>query len=167
MKLAYRGKLLSLFHKELTLPNGHRCRLEVIKHPGAVLVIPFLSPDKIIFLRQLRPAIDAYIYELPAGTLGRGEAPSACARREIIEETGYSCSRLKKLGEIFPVPGYSTEKISIYEAHGLKPVKHCREKDEIIESFIVTKKQVGRFFKSGKIKDAKTICALSFCGWLK
>ena len=141
-------------------------KIPKIKHPGAALIVPFLNKNKVVLLRQYRPVIKKYLYELPAGTLEKGESNISCARRELIEETRYSADKLIKLGYIYPVPGYSTEKIIIYKALNLSPVKRCPEKDEIITQSIVNKDKVRRLFKSGKINDAKTICAFSLCQWI-
>jgi len=165
-KPLYKGKLLDLWRKKIKLPNGYTACLEIIKHPGASLIIPFLDKNRIIFLRQYRPVIDSYIYELPAGTLDKGEDPLACCRREIVEETGYAAAKLKRLGFIYPVPGYSTEKITIYKAEGLKKTARNIQKDEVIRGLVFTKSRVSRLFKAGKIVDAKTIAALAMCGWL-
>ena len=165
-KLIFRGRLLKVYVRKQTLPNGYKAHLEVVKHPGASLIIPFLTKDEIILLMQYRPVIDAYIYELPAGTLDKGEKPFHCAKREIIEETGYSAKKFKKLGDIYPVPGYSTEKISIFKAESLKKVNVRPEADEVIKTLICNRKQIKVLFKNRKIVDAKTICALAMCGWL-
>lgn len=165
-KTVFNGKLLKLAIQKTRLPNGHLAHFEIIKHPGAALIIPFLIKDKIILLRQLRPVINSYIYELPAGTLDKNESPLSCAKREIIEETGYSAEKFTKLGEIYPVPGYSTEKIIIFKAEGLKKKERLPERDEIIEHFIFDRKKIRQLFMSGKIIDAKTICAFTLCGWL-
>jgi ADP-ribose pyrophosphatase len=100
--------------------------------------------------------------------LEASETPVVCARREITEETGYQAKKLTKLGVIYPVPGYSTEKIHIFRADGLKkPVVQAKmDKDEIIYPEVFTHKQVKDFFARGAIVDAKTICALVMCGWL-
>ena len=164
--LKFKGKLLSLTTKKIRLPNGYVADFEIIKHPGAVLIVPFISKDEIILLRQFRAVLDIYMYELPAGTLKKDESHLSCAKREIIEETGFAARRLEKLGVIFPVPGYSTERIVIYKATGLHKQNCQAEADEIIESFTVTKSQVRGLFKKGKIIDAKTISALAMCGWL-
>jgi len=165
-KLIFDGKLLKVFVRNQVLPNGYRATFEMIRHPGAALVAPLLGRDRMILLRQLRPVIGAYIYELVAGTLGKDESPLACARREIIEETGYSASKFTRLGAIYPVPGYSTEKIVIFKAEGLKKVERRPEEDEIIETRIFSRAEIGKLLKSGRIVDAKTICALAMCGWL-
>ena len=163
----FKGKILNVSIKKVRLPNGYLVNCEIVKHPGAVLIVPFLGKNKIIMLKQFRPVIDAYIYELPAGTLEKGESPVSCARREIIEETGYASNKFTKLGSIFPVPGYSTEKIFIYKAQNLVELKPFHQKDEVIEIFVFAKKQIQKMFKEGKIIDAKTICGLALCGWLK
>jgi len=165
-KRVFRGRLLTLVTRSVRLPNGYRARLEVIVHPGAALVVPFLTAEKIIILRQLRPVVGRYLYELPAGTLDRGETALACAKREIVEETGYAAERFVRLGEIYPVPGYSTERIVIYRAERLRKSVRVAEDDEIIESRVVGKQDVRRLFKKGGIVDAKTIAALALCGWL-
>lgn len=165
-RMMFKGRLISLFKKELRLPNGCVTEIEIIKHPGAVLIIPFLSSDRVVMLRQFRPAINSYIYELPAGTLKQKELLISCARREVIEETGFRAKRFVKLGSIYPVPGYSTEKITIYKATGLVKQKRDFDEDEIIEDFIASRRLVKKLFKASKIVDAKTICAFAMCGWL-
>ena len=166
MKIAFKGKLLKVYIKKERLPHGYLATYEMIKHPGASLVVPFLDKNTIVMLRQLRPVIKSYIYELPAGTLDKGESPLECARREIVEETGYQAKRLKLIGSVYPVPGYSTEKIFIYRADGLKMAARVPEEDEVIEHMPLTRSEVRKLFRRGKIIDAKTICALAFCGWL-
>ena len=165
-KTLFKGKLIDLVVKNVRLPNGYTVRLETIKHPGAALIIPFLSKSKIILLKQYRPVIDSYIYELPAGTVDKNEKPAECARREIIEETGFSAKKLTYVGKIFPVPGYSTECIRIYKAEGLRKEERKCEKDEVIKSHVFTRPGIRKLFKSGRIVDAKTIAAFAFVGWL-
>lgn len=165
-KLIFKGRLLSLFKAKARMPHGYIADLEVIKHPGAALIIPFLAKDKIILIKQFRPVINKYIYELPAGTLAKGESPLSCARREIIEETGYRAKKFTRLGLIYPVPGYSTEKIVIFKAESLKKESAMPEEDECITSKPASRKEIKRLFNKGMIFDAKTICALAFCGWL-
>lgn len=148
------------------LPNGRTTKISFINHPGAVIVVPLVDKDKVIFIRQYRPTLKKYIYELPAGTLDPNESVAVCARRELIEETGFTTTKLTKLGQIYPVPGYSTEIIHIFKAEGLVAGEAQPEEYEVIENIPMTKVQVRRLFKQGKLQDAKSICALSFCGWL-
>jgi ADP-ribose pyrophosphatase len=160
-KLLYKGQLLKLYRKTVILPNGYKAGYEIIKHPGASLIVPFLNKKTIIMLRQLRPVVGTYLYELPAGTRDANESYTACARREIVEETGYSAKKIRKLGSILPVPGYSTEQIAIFKAEQLTAMKHQPEQDEIIQILEVSISQVRTWVARGRIVDAKTICALS------
>ncbi|MBI4974544.1 MAG: NUDIX hydrolase [Candidatus Omnitrophica bacterium] len=157
---------MKIFVKRMRLPNGYIATFEIVKHPGAALIVPFVSKYKIIMLKQLRPVINSYIYELPAGTLGKRESPLSCAKREIVEETGYFAKRFTLLGKIYPAPGYTTEKIIIYKAEGLKEEGRLTEEDEVIRCRTFTKSEIVRLFKADRIVDAKTICALAFCDWL-
>lgn len=166
MKKAFDGRLLKVYVMKRRLPHGFVATFEMIRHPGAALIVPLVSRDEVIMLRQLRPVIGKYIYELPAGTLGRNESPRSCAAREIIEETGYSAGKLTRLGSIVPVPGYSTERIIIFKAEALRKVAHTPEEDEVIESRIFTRSQIEGLFRKGAIIDAKTISAFAMCGWL-
>ena len=165
-KTVFKGRFINLVVKKVRLPNGYLATLETIKHPGAALIVPFPAKDKVILLKQYRPVIDSYIYELPAGTLDKNESPLECARREIVEETGFSAKKFTYLGKIFPVPGYSTECIHIYKAAGLRKEEHEAEKDEVITSHVVTRSGIRKLFRCGRIVDAKTIAAFAMCGWL-
>jgi ADP-ribose pyrophosphatase len=163
----FKGRLINVSEKKTILPNGHAVTFEIVNHPGAVLIIPFMSNDAVIMLCQYRPVIDAYIYELPAGTLGKGEKSAGCAHRELSEETGYKAKTIKKIGEIYPCPGYSTERIILFTARELTVCPRQPEKDEIIKTYVMNRQEVKRLFSAGKIVDAKTICALAMCGWMK
>lgn len=165
-KLIYGGRLIRLYSKKTVLPNGNPVNLELIHHPGAALILPFLSAERAVILKQYRPAVKKYLYELPAGTIDHSENPLECARREIVEETGFNAKKFTRLGVIYPVPGYSTEKIFIYKAEKLFREKAGCEKDEVISVRVVTKAQVKEMLKAGKLTDAKTISAFCLCGWL-
>ncbi|QAT17528.1 ADP-ribose pyrophosphatase [Candidatus Velamenicoccus archaeovorus] len=163
--LIYRGRVFDLVRCLRRLPDGRMTDVEVIEHPGAALIVPFLDRDRVILLRQFRPAVDTWLYEFPAGTREGRESLLDCARREIQEETGYAASRISLLGRIYPVPGYATERISIYKAEGLKVSPRAKDRDEVFDSKIFTRRQMRELWRRGKILDAKTICALAFCGW--
>lgn len=164
IKKVFAGKLLKLYLEKKRLPNGYIADLEVIKHPGAVLIVPFLNKNKIVLIKQYRPVINSYIWELPAGTLDKGELPLACAKRELVEEIGYKAAKWNKIGYIYPAPGYTTEKIIIFEAHNLSAVKANRQDDEHIVPAIFDKKGIARLLKSGKLVDSKTLAALKLAG---
>jgi ADP-ribose pyrophosphatase len=160
-KKIFDGRLIKVYCERQKFPGGYIGDLEVVRHPGAALIVPFLSREKIIMIKQYRPIIDAYLWELPAGTLHKDETLLACAKRELEEETGYTAAQWKEIGFIYPAPGYTTEKIIIFKAEKLKEIKARHEEDELIAAEIVRKNDVVRWFKSGKIMDAKTICALA------
>jgi ADP-ribose pyrophosphatase len=163
---AYTGKFLNVDQRREVLPGGRRVTIECVNHPGAVLIVPFLSPGKVVLLRQYRAVIKSWLYEFPAGTIEPGEKPIVCARREIIEETGYRAGIMKKLGRIYPVPGYSTEIITMFTAERLTEVGMACEEDEVIEPQIFSKKDIRALLARERLIDAKTICALGLCGWL-
>ncbi|MEE8360182.1 MAG: NUDIX hydrolase [Candidatus Omnitrophota bacterium] len=160
-KKIFGGKLINLYFEKRRLPNSYVASLEIVRHPGAVLIVPFIKRDEIVLIKQYRPVINSYIWELPAGTLHKNENPLSCAKRELVEEIGYVTKRWKRLGYIYPAPGYTTEKILIFEARGLRKVERKIEKDEIISPEIFSKREIIRLLRSGKIVDAKTISALS------
>lgn len=153
-------------HQPVKLPNGRTIRISFIKHPGAVIIAPFLNKTTVVMIRQFRPALKKFIYELPAGTLDPRESTAVCARRELLEETGLKAKKLVKLGAIYPVPGYSTEVIHIFKAEKLTMSQAQPEEYEVIEIMPMTRTKVCRLLKQGKLMDAKSICALALCGWL-
>ena len=166
MEVKFKGKLLRLTVQKCRLPNGRTTVIEVVRHPGAVLIVPLLPNQRLILLRQYRPSIGQYLWELPAGTINPGERPWLCARRELIEETGFKARSWRKVGKIIPVPGYSDEVIHLFEAKILSPAFAAQDLDEIIRPVEFTKAQIRLLFRQGKIIDAKTICGLVHTGWL-
>lgn len=164
--MKFHGKKFSFAIVKKKLPNGRTAEVDVIEHPGAVVIVPFLSRDTIIFLHQYRPVLGRYLLELPAGTLDKNEQPLACARRELIEETDHKAGVFTRLGKIYPVPGYSTEVIHIFKAQKLTPQAGTKDTDEIIRTKSMAKSEARKLFRTGRITDAKTIAALSLCGWL-
>jgi ADP-ribose pyrophosphatase len=167
LRYTFKKKPIYLVSRKMTIPNGLKIEKDIILHPGAALMVPFLTHDKVIILRQYRSTLDKYLYEFPAGTLEPGEQPQACARREIMEEAGYRAGKLTRMGMIYPVPGYSDEIIHIYKAEKLTPQKETGDADEVLEPVVVTRAQLKKLFKQGKIVDGKTIAGLAFCGLLK
>lgn len=164
--MIHRTRIFDVVKKRVKLPNGNPSELVIIEHPGAVLVVPFKSNNEIVMIRQYRPAVEKFIWELPAGTLEKGESPTNCAKRELIEETGYSAKKVLHLRDIIPVPGYSSEILKFYAAFGLKKTVKQTQDDEVIREEIFTKRQIRKMFESGKIVDSKTITALAIVGWL-
>ncbi len=163
-KLVFDGKLLKLFVEKKTMPHGFVLNMEYIKHPGAVAVVPFLSRDTIVLIKQYRPVISRYIFEIPAGTLDNGEGLLHCVKREMIEEIGYRAKRIEKLGAIYTTPGFTTERIHIFKATGLSFVGRRHEPDECIETVKTRVSSLPAMVARGKIIDSKTVAGLALCG---
>lgn len=159
-KTIHQGRVFTLKHDQVTLPNGKETGLDVIRHPGAAAMICLNDKQEVLLLRQLRYAAGGYLYEIPAGTLEPGESPLDCAAREIEEETGFCVSTWKKLGKMIPVPGYSDEVIHIFYGTGLTPSTQNLDQDEVLEVEAVPWEKVMTMAGDGTIWDAKTLCAL-------
>lgn len=162
-----KGRIFDFVREKISLPNGVKKFYDFIKHRGAVVIIPLIQQNKVIILKQYRIAHKKYIFELPAGTLSLGETPLSCAKRELLEETGYKAKTMKKIGKIIPAPGYSSEVLHIYKANVFKSEQIAeKDEDEVIQPFIFTKNKIKKMIKSGKILDAKTIAAFALIGWV-
>jgi len=164
----HRGKVYSLIKENVTLDNGITTDMEFIEHPGATAIIPLLNKNHIVLLNQYRHALRKYIWEIPAGTLDPRESVISCAKRELIEETGFSADQWHSLGEITPVPGYSDERIHVFLATGLRPAERHLDEDEIIQEHEVECEEALNMIRRGEIQDAKSIAGLFLAfEWLK
>ena len=160
-KVIHRGRVFDFTIETITLENGETVDLEVIRHPGAAAVVAMPDPSSLLLLRQYRHAVGGYILEVPAGTVDAGETPDRCARRELIEETGYAGHTWEAIGEITPVPGYSDERIHLYLATDLTPARQRLDRDELIQVQTVSMEEAEEMIRNGEIQDAKTIAALT------
>lgn len=158
----YKGKTINLKLEKVQLPNGREAEREIVEHPGAVAIIPFISEDKIIILEQYRKAIDEVILEIPAGKLHKDEALEKCARRELEEETGFKAKEMQYLGRMTMAPGFSDEIIYLYSAKGLYKGNVNWDEDEFINMKEMSIKEIKEAVKNNKIIDAKTIAALAY-----
>jgi ADP-ribose pyrophosphatase len=164
---AYSGKIISLDVDTVEFPDGTSGELEMIRHPGASAVLPFLSDPKgddpqILLIRQYRYAADGYVYEVPAGRLEPGEEPKDCAIRELREETGCTASSVQYLTTILTTPGFTDEKIHLFMAAGVTAGTAKPESDEFVEVQSRTISQALRMIQGGEIQDAKTIVTILF-----
>jgi ADP-ribose pyrophosphatase len=157
------GRVFRLDRETWRGPDGSFTR-ETLVHPGAVAVLPRSGRDRYLLIRQFRAAARGWLLEIPAGTLEKGESALACAKRELVEETGFAARRWRKLGEIFVAPGYSTEVIRIYEASGLSPASAEKDEDEHIEVVEMSRRELARAARSGRIRDGKSVSALWLAG---
>ena len=142
-------------------PDGKELTREVIRHPGAVVILPILDDGRICLIRNYRQSARKYLVELPAGTLEPPEPPIDTARRELIEETGYRCEKLELLLAPFYVsPGILDERMYLYKATGLVPGEQALEEGEQIENLQVSFDEALAMLRRGEIQDAKTIIGL-------
>ena len=159
------GVLLHLVREEVLLPNGKTSVREMIRHPGAVAMIPFTSDGKMVMVRQFRKPLDRTVVEIPAGKLETSDAePLLAAIRELEEETDYRAEKWSELTVFYPTPAYLDEKITIYLAEGLTKVENSlpMDEDEFIEILELTYDEAKALQESGEICDSKTIYAMLF-----
>lgn len=159
-RLIHSGRVFDIYQDDVTLENGVRMDLEVIRHPGASAIVALTDSREILLLKQYRYAVGGFIWEIPAGTISGAEPPLECARRELTEETGYAAGTWKKLGEIIPVPGYSDERIHLFLALDLEEKTQNLDEDEILAVHKISCEEVLAMAAGGKIQDAKTLSAL-------
>jgi ADP-ribose pyrophosphatase len=155
-----RGAQFELVTETVELPNGRRVALDLVRHPGAAAIVPFLDKDRILMIRQYRFATGGEILEIPAGKLDPGETPETCAARELLEETGYRAGRLEKLGAIWTSPGFTDEVIHLYSAFDLEAAEQQLEPDEIIELVPMSLREALETIRRSAIFDAKSATAL-------
>jgi ADP-ribose pyrophosphatase len=163
----YSGRVINLDHDTVRFPDGSQGVLEMIRHPGASAVVPFLddpgAPNpRVLLIHQFRHAADDWLWEVPAGTLSPGEAPEHCAHRELAEEAGMQAGKLTRLTTVFTTPGFTDERIHLFLARELTPVALSQEDDEFITVHEKRWSEVGKLIRRGKIRDAKSLCALMY-----
>jgi len=156
----YQGRVFRLVRERVTLANGTTTDLDVIRHPGAAAVVPFLDADTVLLLRQYRHAVGETIWEIPAGTLEPPESAEDCARRELTEETGYRAGKWRRLGPLLPLPGYADERITLFAAADLTPADQRLDADEVLTVQPVPVKTALEMIGAGEIIDGKTIVGL-------
>ncbi len=137
-------------------------QFELVEHPGAVVILARLDPDTVVLIRNERFAVGETLLELPAGTLEPDERPIDCAARELEEETGYLAKSLKPLIEFYSTPGFSNEKLYLFEASELIKTKQNLDENERIEVELFSMSQALQMIHSGQIRDAKTIASLLY-----
>ncbi|HEU5049318.1 MAG TPA: NUDIX hydrolase [Gemmatimonadales bacterium] len=165
------GRIVNLDVDTVAFPDGSTGTLEMIRHPGAAAVVPFLDPPdsadpRIVLIRQFRHAADGFMWEIPAGRLDPGEAPEACARRELTEETGYTAGTVRRLTMIHTTPGFTDERIHLFAADALTAGEHAREADEFVEVHTMPWSEAMALVHAGAVSDAKTLVALLYVATL-
>jgi ADP-ribose pyrophosphatase len=152
--------------EKVELPNGKTIDIDLVRHPGASAVVPFVSDDEVLLLRQYRHAAGGTLWEVPAGKLDPGEAPEACARRELEEEAGCRAGRIEPLGAIWCSPGFTDERIHLFAAFDLAEVPQRLDDDEVIELERMSFARALELVWSNELSDAKSALALLQAGRL-
>jgi ADP-ribose pyrophosphatase len=160
VRTTHRGRLLTVEVLRWTDARGRAVEREIVRHPGAVVIVPWLDDQRLVLIRNERVAAGQRLLELPAGTLEPGEAPQAAAGRELAEETGYRPGRVTPIGEFYTTPGFCDELIRVFEATELDPVGQDLDPGEQIEVEVVALAEALAMIDDGRIRDGKTIAAI-------
>ncbi|OPX86254.1 MAG: ADP-ribose pyrophosphatase [Pelotomaculum sp. PtaB.Bin104] len=160
VKRLYEGKIINVRVDTVSLPGGGTATREVVEHAGAVGVVPVNEQGEILLVRQYRYAAGKTLLEIPAGKLEPGEDPLACARRELLEETGYAASGCERLISFYSTPGFTNETLYLFLATGLTQKEQNLDEDEDIAVVPVPFEQAIDFIWSGEICDAKSVAGI-------
>jgi ADP-ribose diphosphatase len=157
----FESRKFRVIRKSVTTTNGEPRETHLIRHPGAVVILPLLPDDDIVMIRNFRQTLDRELWELPAGTLDQpGEPPDHAAVRELEEEAGYRAGGLQLLCEMHPSPGVMDERIIAYVATDLTKTVQRLEATEQIKVEIVSAEKAMRMATDGTVTDAKTLVTL-------
>lgn len=156
-KLAYDGSFLKVQRDTVRLPNGQPATREYIRHPGAVVILPLFDDGSILLERQFRYPLEQVFIEFPAGKIDPGEDPLACAKRELLEETGYSARDWQFVCTIHNAIAYSDEHLEIYLARGLQEGQRKLDEEEFLDVFKASCDELLTWVRAGEITDVKTI----------
>jgi ADP-ribose pyrophosphatase len=138
---------------------GHEHTRNIVRHPGAITVVPCLDDGRLVLIRNFRVSVERWLVEFCAGKLESGEAPASAAGRELIEETGYRAEHVRPIGTFLTSPGFADEWMHVFEARGLTPVPRDLQPGERIEVLLETPDTVAAWIREGRIQDGKTIAA--------
>ncbi|MBP0724309.1 NUDIX hydrolase [Bacillus sp. RG28] len=160
----FEGRVISLFYQQVELPNGKTSTREIVKHPGAVAIIPVTDEGKIVLVDQYRKPMERVLLEIPAGKLEKGEEPLRTAIRELEEETGYEAAEWNHIQSFYTSPGFADEYIHIYLATGLRKKENSAslDEDEFVEVRELSLEECLSELQKGAIHDAKTCFAIQY-----
>ncbi len=159
----YRGPVFWITSEQVLEPTGVRVRRDIVRHSGSVVILAIQesrSEPRILLERQYRQTAGQVLWELPAGRIDDGENEIAAAKRELLEETGYTASRWRRILRFYASPGFLAETMNLYLASGLHPGKSQPEADEVIQVRMMPLSRAVRMVMKGYIQDAKTICGV-------
>lgn len=155
----YEGKRINL-RRDVYEDDGVRFTREIVEHPGAAVMVPFVTEGELLLVRQHRPAVGVTLLELPAGTLEPNEDPPSCAARELTEETGYHAGKIVPLGIVYPSPGVLGEVMHFFECRDLAVGESQPDPGEKIEVVRMPVAELRKGIRGGEIRDGKTIIGL-------
>lgn len=161
-KTIYEGRIIDVQLEKVILPNGKESMREVVKHPGAVAVIAKTDEGKYLFVRQYRKPLNRTIIEIPAGKLEKGEDPLQTAKRELYEETGYTCHEISHIISFYTSPGFANEIIHLYFASDLTSGTQHTDEDEFLDILELTIDEAQQLIEQQEIFDAKTAYAVLY-----
>jgi ADP-ribose pyrophosphatase len=162
-RTVYRGPVFWVTTDDVQEPGGVRARRDVIHHTGSVVILAVdesRATPRVLLERQYRHATNGYLWEIPAGRIDSGELPLPAAKRELLEETGYTAAHWRRILRFYASPGFVAETMSVYLATGLRAGPAHPEADEVIQQRMVPLATAVRMVMSGTIRDAKTISAV-------
>jgi len=161
-RTVFEGRILTLEVDRVRTPGGGESVREVIRHPGASVMVPVTADGKVLFVRQFRYPTGGVLLELPAGKLDPGEDPQICAERETAEETGFRPRRTEKLGEFYTAPGFTDELVRAFLVTDLVPAPEAEaDADELVELVSLSLPEYRDLIARGEIRDAKTLAAMA------
>jgi ADP-ribose pyrophosphatase len=159
-QVLFQGRRIQLARDTIPLAGGGTAERDVVLHPGAVALLVLVDDGHVCLLRNRRLTVGETLWEIPAGTLERGEPPEMAAVRELSEETGYRANRWRKLAEFYPSPGILSERMHLFLARDLTPGPLHLQPDEELEPKVVDWSEALSWTLDGTIRDAKTLVAL-------
>lgn len=164
-RIVYEGRIFRTEVDKVRLPSGQTVAMEIIRHPGSVVLLPTPSSQEVILIRQYRYSIDRWIWELPAGTMKLEEDPRDAAARECEEEIGLVPNRVERLGSFYPTPGFCDEVMIFFRCSDLRPPAAdstvTRDEDEDLEPRTFALDEARRLVRTGEIVDLKTAVGLT------
>jgi ADP-ribose diphosphatase len=164
-RVVYDGRVFQLEVDRVLLPSGHVVDMEIVRHPGSVVLLPMPAPDRIILVRQYRYTIDRWIWELPAGSLKHGEDPARAAARECEEEIGLVPQSVRRMRSFYPTPGFCDEEMIFFRCTDLQPPAPDstakKDEDEDLEPKPFSVEEARRLVAEGEIVDMKTAVGLT------